>query len=90
MNESLEKKNIYSILIFDLFFSNVLLPINLGFDIKSRKGTGIFLVIYSQITSILYLSCALIGIIGAPSAFVPIRRKKNFPNEKSNSIFSNL
>ena len=53
------------------------LPINLGSDIKSLLGTGIFLTIYSHITSILYLSWADTGIIGAPSAIVP-RKHKHF------------
>ena len=53
------------------------LPINLGSDKKSLLGTGIFLTIYSHITSILYLSWADTGIIGAPSAIVP-RKHKTF------------
>lgn len=58
------------------------LPMSLGSDIKSLIGTGIFLCIYSQTTSILYFSCADTGIMGAPSAIVPGKwgRKK----EKSN------
>ena len=43
-----------------------------GCDVKSRTGIGIFLEMYSQITSMLYLSCADIGTIGAPSATVPV------------------
>lgn len=43
---------------------------------KSLKGTGIFFVMYSHKTSILYLSCAEIGITGAPSATVPNLEKK--------------
>jgi len=39
--------------------------------VKSLIGTGIFLVMYSHSTSMLYFSCAEIGIIGAPSATVP-------------------
>jgi hypothetical protein len=56
------------------------LPISLGSDVKSRRGTGIFLIIYSQITSILYLSWADIGIMGAPSAMVPERNFQNCKN----------
>ena len=47
------------------------LPISRGADVKSLTGTGIFLAMYSQTTSILYLICAEIGIIGAFSAIVP-------------------
>lgn len=47
------------------------LPISLGWDVKSRKGIGIFLQMYSQMTSILYFNCAEIGTTGAPSAIVP-------------------
>lgn len=47
------------------------IPISLGLDVKSLKGTGIFFTIYSQTTSMLYFSCAEMGIIGAPSATVP-------------------
>lgn len=50
---------------------SVYIPISLGSDVKSRKGTGIFFTIYSQTTSMLYFSWAEIGIIGAPSATVP-------------------
>lgn len=50
---------------------SIYIPISLGSDVKSRKGTGIFFTIYSQTTSMLYFSCAEIGIIGAPSATVP-------------------
>lgn len=52
------------------------LPINLGSDKKSLLGTGIFFTIYSHITSILYLSWADTGIIGAPSAIVPRKHKQ--------------
>lgn len=51
------------------------LPIRRGCEIKSRSGTGIFLTKYSQTASTLYLSCADTGIIGAPSAIVPIGTK---------------
>lgn len=50
-----------------LFF----LPMSLGSDVKSLMGTGIFLTMYSQTTSMLYFSCAEIGMMGAPSATVP-------------------
>lgn len=39
-----------------------------GGDTKSRTGTGIFLMMYSHTTSTLYLSWALMGTTGAPSA----------------------
>jgi hypothetical protein len=42
-----------------------------GEEVKSLTGTGIFVHIYSHITSILYRNCALMGTIGAPSATVP-------------------
>lgn len=42
-----------------------------GSDVKSLTGTGIFLTMYSQTTSMLYLSCADMGMMGAPSATVP-------------------
>ena len=48
-----------------------ILPISLGCDVKSRSGMGIFLQMYSQITSMLYFNCAEIGITGAFSAIVP-------------------
>lgn len=54
---------------------------SLGSDMKSLIGTGIFLCIYSQTTSILYFSCADTGIMGAPSAIVPGKWRKK---EKSN------
>lgn len=47
------------------------LPMSRGSDVKSLMGTGIFLTMYSQTTSMLYLSCADIGMMGAPSATVP-------------------
>lgn len=40
---------------------------------KSRTGTGILFTMYSQTTSMLYLSWAEIGIMGAPSATVPVK-----------------
>lgn len=42
-----------------------------GSDVKSLTGTGIFLTMYSQTTSMLYFSCADMGMMGAPSATVP-------------------
>jgi len=47
-----------------------------GFSVGRVLGlnnppAGIFLQMYSHTTSILYLSCALIGMTGAPSAMVP-------------------
>lgn len=51
---------------------------SLGSDVKSLRGTGIFLIMYSQMTSMLYFSWAEMGIIGAPSAMVPEKTKKNY------------
>lgn len=42
-----------------------------GAEVKSRCGMGIFFVIYSHKTSILYFNWAEMGITGAPSATVP-------------------
>ena len=50
---------------------------SLGSEVKSLRGTGIFLVTYSHTTSILYFSCADIGMIGAPSAMVPGKYTQN-------------
>ena len=47
-------------------------PISRGSPIKFRSGVGIFLQMYSQMTSMLYLSWAEMGMMGAPSATVPI------------------
>ncbi len=49
----------------------VFLPMSRGSEVKSLMGTGIFLTMYSQTTSMLYFSCAEIGMMGAPSATVP-------------------
>ena len=49
------------------------MTMSLGWEVKSLTGMGIFLERYSQITSILYLSWAEIGMMGAPSATVPER-----------------
>ena len=47
-------------------------PMRRGAEMKSRTGTGIFLQMYSQITSMLYFSWAEMGTTGAPSAMVPM------------------
>ena len=52
------------------------IPMSLALDVKSLTGTGIFLQMYSQMTSMLYLSCAEIGTTGAPSAIVPKKQNK--------------
>ena len=49
---------------------------SLGCDVKSLTGIGIFLQMYSQMTSMLYFSWAEIGMIGAPSATVPVAWEK--------------
>mmetsp|Transcript_13089 Transcript_13089/g.31742 ORF Transcript_13089/g.31742 Transcript_13089/m.31742 type:complete len:363 (+) Transcript_13089:311-1399(+) len=54
-----------------LLTSKERMTIILAGDVKSRLGTGIFLQMYSHTTSMLYLSCAEMGITGAPSAMVP-------------------
>ena len=54
-----------------LFTSNDRMTIICGGDVKSLTGTGIFFTMYSQTASMLYLSCAEIGTIGADSAIVP-------------------
>ena len=54
-----------------LLTSKERMTIMLGGDVKLRTGTGIFLVMYSHTTSMLYLSCAEMGTTGAPSAMVP-------------------
>ena len=51
-------------------------PMSRGLDVKSRSGIGIFFERYSHTASMLYLSWAEIGIIGAPSAIVPVVKKK--------------
>ena len=48
------------------------MTINLGEEMKSRGGTGIFLTTFSNTASMLYLSWAEMGMIGAPSAIVPV------------------
>lgn len=50
----------------------------LGEAVKSRTGTGILLIMYSATTSILYLSCAEMGTMGAPSATVPAEHEDRF------------
>ena len=54
-----------------LLTSKDLMTMSLGLEVKSLTGIGIFLERYSQITSMLYLSWAEIGMMGAPSATVP-------------------
>eukprot|EP01085_Mycamoeba_gemmipara_P005027 Mycagemm_TRINITY_DN10110_c0_g1::TRINITY_DN10110_c0_g1_i1::g.5027::m.5027 type:complete len:474 gc:universal TRINITY_DN10110_c0_g1_i1:2343-922(-) len=54
-----------------LFTSNERITMRRGEEVKLRFGMGIFLQMYSQITSMLYLSCALMGMMGAFSATVP-------------------
>ena len=48
--------------------------LHLGSEVKSRRGMGIFLTTYSEITSMLYLSWADMGMIGAFSAMVPLTK----------------
>jgi hypothetical protein len=57
-----------------LLTSNDRMTMRRGSLVKSRGGIGIRLTIYSLIASILYLSCAEIGIIGADAATVPIHQ----------------
>jgi hypothetical protein len=47
------------------------MTISRGSAVKSRGGIGIRLTMYSLMASILYLSCAEIGMIGAEAATVP-------------------
>lgn len=54
-----------------MFAFLLVLPMSLGSDVKSLMGTGIFLTMYSQTTSMLYFSWAEMGMMGAPSATVP-------------------
>lgn len=54
-----------------MFVFLLVLPMSLGSDVKSLMGTGIFLTMYSQTTSMLYFSWAEMGMMGAPSATVP-------------------
>lgn len=64
---------------------------SLALEVKSLTGTGIFLQINSQITSMLYLSCAEMGTTGAPSAIVPIDNinlKKLFRLKNTNMLNS--
>lgn len=49
---------------------------------KSLRGTGIFLTIYSQITSMLYFNWAEMGTTGAPSATVPINKTNTWNVKK--------
>mmetsp|Transcript_18228 Transcript_18228/g.38053 ORF Transcript_18228/g.38053 Transcript_18228/m.38053 type:complete len:255 (+) Transcript_18228:1851-2615(+) len=54
-----------------LFTSKDRITIMRGDETKSRTGTGTFLIRYSTTMSMLYLSCAEMGITGAPCATVP-------------------
>lgn len=69
-----------------LFTSKDRITINRGSDVKSLIGTGIFLVMYSHSTSMLYFSCAEIGIIGAPSATVP-NFKRDYANGRTCMLY---
>ena len=51
---------------------------------KSRGGMGILLTMYSLIASMLYLSWAEIGIIGADAATVPTSRQIKGTREDGN------
>ena len=64
-----------------LLTSNDRITISRGAERKSRCGTGIFLAMYSQMTSMLYLSWAEMGMTGAFSATVPARRATNKRSE---------
>mmetsp|Transcript_47995 Transcript_47995/g.159057 ORF Transcript_47995/g.159057 Transcript_47995/m.159057 type:complete len:244 (-) Transcript_47995:346-1077(-) len=55
-----------------LLTSNERITIMRGWPVKSRTGTGIDCVMYSATTSMLYRSCAEMGMIGAESATVPL------------------
>jgi len=48
-----------------------------GSEMKSLMGTGIFFTMYSQTTSMLYFSCAEMGMMGAPSATVPEDKRQD-------------
>jgi hypothetical protein len=58
------------------------MTISLGLEVKSLIGMGIFLERYSQMTSMLYLSCAEIGMMGAPSATVPGGGEEDIEGER--------
>lgn len=62
-----------------LLTSNDLIIISRGSEVKSLTGIGILLVMYSQSTSMLYFSCAEMGITGAFSATVPANMYKGKP-----------
>jgi len=55
-----------------LLTSKLLMTIKRGSAVKSLRGIGIFLTMYSLTASMLYFNWAEIGIIGARSATVPI------------------
>ena len=57
-----------------LFTSNERMMIIFGSPVKSRRGTGMWFVMYSATTSMLYRSCAEMGTIGAESATVPLTK----------------
>lgn len=69
-----------------LFTSKDRITINRGEEVKSLTGTGIFVQMYSQTTSILYFSWAEIGIIGAFSATVPIVKLNKIVIIKDNNL----
>mmetsp|Transcript_13683 Transcript_13683/g.32396 ORF Transcript_13683/g.32396 Transcript_13683/m.32396 type:complete len:209 (+) Transcript_13683:738-1364(+) len=54
-----------------LFTSKDRMTMSLGTEVKSRTGTGTWWQMYSTTTSMLYLSTAEMGMIGAWSATVP-------------------
>jgi len=53
------------------------MTIRRGSDVKSRGGMGMRLTMYSLMASILNLSWAEMGIIGADAATVPRRQDTN-------------
>lgn len=66
----------------------MLSPMSLGSDVKSLTGTGIFFTMYSQTTSMLYFSCAEMGMMGAPSATVPEEKHDAHPGSYKNDLKS--
>lgn len=67
------------------FKTSMNLPMSLGSEVKSLMGMGIFLQIYSHMTSILYFNCAEIGMTGASIAFVPTN--ENIEHHKTKCIY---
>lgn len=61
------------------------MTVSRGSALKSRRGTGIVLVMYSLTASMLYLSWADIGTIGAASATVPTENSASAgrPNKRT-------